>query len=344
MRGVRAAVVLMLSTAGLLVVLPGGAAAGSSITIDSPVDGSVVDGVITLTGTASDDNGVRAVRVQVDAGGWVFVDALVAGDPYTWSHALDTTAFPNGAHTVTAQLSTVDGRTVETSITLHFENAVVYDLAVVAFSGNDGLVGGVGVARLFFEIGNGGSTAVSEAEALLEYRYRGDWLPIETLTFSIGAAESIASGYEWRSLVKVGSYPVRLTLDPHDKILESDESNNVAGTTAAFATGAVEGVDLLWPVAPDPQPYQTKIVQVFSEGGVSQFVPAANVVRQSDWLQWRNGDTSPHTVTFDDGSYDSGEIEPGSMAPVRYFDEPGRFSYRCTLHPEHVGLVIVLER
>ena len=57
-------------------------------------------------------------------------------------------------------------------------------------------------------------------------------------------------------------------------------------------------------------------------------------------VRWVNGDQLQHSVTADDGSFDSGLIDPG-QAFERVFDKPGDYPYHCTPHPFMQGHVIV---
>ena len=57
-------------------------------------------------------------------------------------------------------------------------------------------------------------------------------------------------------------------------------------------------------------------------------------------MRWTNGDQLQHSVTADDGSFDSGLIEPG-RSYERVFDRPGDYAYHCTPHPFMTGHVIV---
>ena len=62
-------------------------------------------------------------------------------------------------------------------------------------------------------------------------------------------------------------------------------------------------------------------------------------------LQWTNTDTVVHTVTsgLDDLSsdgFDSGKLSPGSSFQLK-FDQPGKYSFTCTLHPFMTGMVLV---
>ena len=48
-------------------------------------------------------------------------------------------------------------------------------------------------------------------------------------------------------------------------------------------------------------------------------------------MEWSNDGRSPHTITADDGSLDSGDLPPGAGFE-RTFDEPGVFTYSCRYH------------
>jgi len=57
---------------------------------------------------------------------------------------------------------------------------------------------------------------------------------------------------------------------------------------------------------------------------------------------WTNNDNEPHTVTATDGSFDSGNMNPGATFTYT-FTKPGVYSYICTYHPWMRGYVTVLE-
>jgi plastocyanin len=62
------------------------------------------------------------------------------------------------------------------------------------------------------------------------------------------------------------------------------------------------------------------------------FDPAAVQIDAGDALTWTNEDPTAHTVTADDGSFDSGTMDPGGTFSHR-FDEPGTYLYSCAIHP-----------
>jgi plastocyanin len=58
---------------------------------------------------------------------------------------------------------------------------------------------------------------------------------------------------------------------------------------------------------------------------------------------WKNADDDPHTVTADDGSFDSKGLGQGDT--FRYvFAKAGTYPYHCSAHPYMKGVVVVENR
>lgn len=70
------------------------------------------------------------------------------------------------------------------------------------------------------------------------------------------------------------------------------------------------------------------------------FNPSSLSVTAGSTVTWMNSDTTIHTVTADDGSFNSGNIAIGATYS-RVFSTAGTFSYHCTIHPEMTGKVAV---
>jgi plastocyanin len=70
------------------------------------------------------------------------------------------------------------------------------------------------------------------------------------------------------------------------------------------------------------------------------FNPATATVSAGSKVTWTNSDTTAHTVTFDDGSGDSGNLAPGSTFD-HAFATAGSFAYHCTIHSQMHGTVTV---
>jgi|SRR3990170_126201 len=71
----------------------------------------------------------------------------------------------------------------------------------------------------------------------------------------------------------------------------------------------------------------------------SAFDPADVTVEAGETITWSNDGALPHTATADDGSFDTGTLDPGNSDSVR-IDEPGTYPYYCTLHgaPGGIGM------
>ena len=69
----------------------------------------------------------------------------------------------------------------------------------------------------------------------------------------------------------------------------------------------------------------------------NEFDPAALEVSAGTTVTWTNNGESPHTVTASDGSFDSGNLDPGATFS-HTFDQAGEFSYVCEYH-EAEGMV-----
>lgn len=68
------------------------------------------------------------------------------------------------------------------------------------------------------------------------------------------------------------------------------------------------------------------------------FQPGEITVKVGTTVWWDNKDTVAHTITGPD--WDSGQIFP-NMQFIHTFTTPGTIEYRCTIHPQMTGRVIV---
>jgi plastocyanin len=62
-----------------------------------------------------------------------------------------------------------------------------------------------------------------------------------------------------------------------------------------------------------------------------QFSPPQQTVKVGDRVTWVNNDSVPHTVTADDGSWDSGVLQPGQSFSL-VTSKAGHYAYYCALH------------
>jgi plastocyanin len=68
--------------------------------------------------------------------------------------------------------------------------------------------------------------------------------------------------------------------------------------------------------------------------------PTAITVSAGAHLAVANDDTTAHTATADDGSFDTGDISPGSTSTID-LSKPGRIAYHCSIHPFMHGTIVV---
>ena len=92
---------------------------------------------------------------------------------------------------------------------------------------------------------------------------------------------------------------------------------------------------------------KTAVVSMLAGSGTNASTPDAYspdpitvVVGVNNTVSWANNDSSPHTITADDGSFGSGNIAPGSSFTYT-FTTAGTYKYHCLYHPWMVGTVIV---
>jgi LPXTG-motif cell wall-anchored protein len=72
------------------------------------------------------------------------------------------------------------------------------------------------------------------------------------------------------------------------------------------------------------------------------FEPDQLTVAPGTTVTWVNDGEEPHTSTADDGTWDSGTLQPGESYSFT-FDDPGDYSYLCEIHPDMTATITVSE-
>ena len=72
------------------------------------------------------------------------------------------------------------------------------------------------------------------------------------------------------------------------------------------------------------------------------YEPAEVTVKAGEAVTWKNSGQQAHTVTAEDGSFDSGAKNPGQEWSYP-FSKAGTFTYKCTQNPAMKGTVKVGE-
>jgi plastocyanin len=71
------------------------------------------------------------------------------------------------------------------------------------------------------------------------------------------------------------------------------------------------------------------------------FGPQTLTVSAGSTVIWTNLDQEPHTIASDAGLFRSNAIDTNETFSFR-FDKPGTYRYLCTLHPQMLGVVVVV--
>jgi len=96
---------------------------------------------------------------------------------------------------------------------------------------------------------------------------------------------------------------------------------------------------------PPAQPTAAALLTVVASPGQVRitdfsFTPPSSTVPSGTAVTWTNSGPSNHTVTANDGSFDSGPIQVNgkfSFTPTK----PGTYAYHCSIHPTMQGTLIV---
>ena len=70
------------------------------------------------------------------------------------------------------------------------------------------------------------------------------------------------------------------------------------------------------------------------------FTPSSLTVKVGDTVTWINNDNHDHTVTSDNGTFNSGNIANGSTFSFT-FNTAGTYSYNCSIHTSMTGTIVV---
>ena len=70
------------------------------------------------------------------------------------------------------------------------------------------------------------------------------------------------------------------------------------------------------------------------------FSPDQMTVAPGTTVTWVNDGQQPHTSTADDGTWDSGTLQPGDDYSFT-FDQPSTYTYHCSIHPDMTATITV---
>jgi plastocyanin len=183
------------------------------------------------------------------------------------------------------------------------------------------------------------------------------------LTRHIGVSADVGTLTE-RSLGEKVAWAVGLNLaiprTPHTISLHATNVNNATLQSSSRGTSETRyGFEFTIPVTlsryfgsgePPPAPRVETGLDTATAGrdtvnaSIEDFTfrPGRIEIAAGTTVTWTNRGQVTHTVTADDRSFDSGNIEPGERRSLT-FSRAGTFSYRCTPHPFMRGVIVVRE-
>ena len=176
-----------------------------------------------------------------------------------------------------------------------------------------------------------------------------NWLSLAGDVFSlVNTGDSLTHAAAWGAGAQL-----RIPYSPHTVSIQftNTQSGSLEGASRGIRGAHMAGFEFTIPftlaryfghkkpaaVAPAPTATSTApVVHIanLSFAGGNVRVPVGTTVR------WVNEDQVTHSVTADDGSFDSGLIEPGQPFE-RTFQQAGTYAYHCTPHPFMRGAVVV---
>lgn len=114
-----------------------------------------------------------------------------------------------------------------------------------------------------------------------------------------------------------------------------------AALVAAYACGSSYS-----PVSPPPGGTADVTITIVADSGNTSFSPNPGMVPVGKTVAWTNAGSAgyggvTHHIMADNGSFDTGDIAPGSTSAPIKMTTAGSFGYHCTIHPTMVGTVTV---
>lgn len=176
-----------------------------------------------------------------------------------------------------------------------------------------------------------------------------DWLSLAGDVFSLVDAPDASLRTAWGAGVQLG-----IPYTPHSLSIQvtNTQSGSIEGASRGVRGAEMVGFEFTIPITlsryfgsrgtaapPDEAAPPAAGATVVRIANLS-FTARELHVRAGTRVRWVNGEQVQHSVTADDGSFDSGLIEPG-QSYERVFDRPGSYAYHCTPHPFMTARVVV---
>lgn len=210
-----------------------------------------------------------------------------------------------------------------------------------------GRIRALAALRVMAEPGDasGADVAVAAGAVLHLTRWLGLSADVATLT-DRGPGEKVAWG---------AGINLAIPHTPHTLSLHATNTNNATLQSASRGTGTTRyGFEFTIPVtlsryfgggrksaeAPRARPLEVRGDSAAATIQDFTFQPGRLEIAAGTTIVWTNAGQIAHTVSAEDGSFDSGLIEPGQRGSLT-FSRPGTYPFHCTPHPFMRGVIVV---
>jgi plastocyanin len=82
------------------------------------------------------------------------------------------------------------------------------------------------------------------------------------------------------------------------------------------------------------------IITITGINGSNSFAPASASLKAGQSVAWKNSDTVTHRPILSD-VFDTKQLAAGATSATTVMSTPGTYEYKCTIHPEMTGTVVV---
>jgi plastocyanin len=82
------------------------------------------------------------------------------------------------------------------------------------------------------------------------------------------------------------------------------------------------------------------VITITGQNGGMSYSPASAQARVGQTVIWRNADSTDHTATANNNSFNTGVLPPGGQASL-LMSSAGNFNYHCGIHPSMTGSLSV---
>lgn len=139
------------------------------------------------------------------------------------------------------------------------------------------------------------------------------------------------------ALCAAGAFAIARGALPQSVAAATPAPGATAPAAASPSPGASPSASPAVTPAATPTPVPTPVQVTVDKDG---FHPAVVRINPGQSVAWTNADKKPHAATASDGSWDTGQIDPGQTQPLQFF-ELGKWDYLDGFNPVmHATLIV----